>query len=143
MKNIITCICLLFAAGLMAQTTPSRSSQARKINMAKTNGKVITNSSTEKMTDSVSAAAIKGDIGIETSAVDGGLVILGFTTDNSTARAAKLKEGDIITSINSKKIATVEDLENAIAAYEPGDVVTVSYTRGVRELTKEVRINRR
>ena len=52
MKHIITCICLMFVTGLMAQTTPMSSSEARKVNMSRTNGKVTLSSSNEVMTDS-------------------------------------------------------------------------------------------
>lgn len=142
MKHIITGICLMFVTGLMAQTTPMSSSEARKVNMSRTSGKVALSNSSKVMTDSNVTAMGKSDIGVSTSAVDGGLEILGFA-DNSTARAAKLKVGDIITAVNSKQVTTLEELTTAIAAYEPGDVVTVKYNRGTRKLTKEVRLNRK
>jgi len=131
----------MFATGLMAQTTPTSSSEARKTNMSRINGKAAINTN-QVMTDSNVTSIGKSDIGVRTSAVDGGLVILGFS-DNSTARAAKLKGGDVITAINSKQVTTLEELNTAIAAYEPGDVVTVKYNRGTRKLTKEVRLNRK
>ena len=140
MKHIITCICLMFVTGLMAQTTPMSSSEARKVNMSRTSGNVTMSSNNQVMTDSNVTAIGKSDIGVRTSAVDGGLVILGFS-DNSTARAAKLKAGDVITAVNSKEVTTLEGLNTALAAYEPGDVVTVKYNRGTRKLTKEVRLN--
>lgn len=140
MKHIITCICLMFVTGLMAQTTPMSSSEARKVNMSRTSGNVTMSSNNQVMTDSNVTAIGKSDIGVRTSAVDGGLVILGFS-DNSTARAAKLKAGDVITAVNNKQVTTLEGLNTALAAYEPGDVVTVKYNRGTRKLTKEVRLN--
>lgn len=143
MKYIITCVCLMLVTGLMAQSTPSSSSEARKVNMTRTNGKTAINNSNQVMTDSKVDAIGKSDIGVRTTAVDGGLEILGFATGSSTARAAKLKEGDIITSVNSKSVTTIDELNTAIAAFEPGDVVTISYTRGDRKLTKEVRVNRK
>ena len=130
----------MFVTGLMAQTTPMSSSEARKVNMSRTSGNVTMSSNNQVMTDSNVTAIGKSDIGVRTSAVDGGLVILGFS-DNSTARAAKLKAGDVITAVNNKQVTTLEGLNTALAAYEPGDVVTVKYNRGTRKLTKEVRLN--
>ena len=133
----------MFATGLIAQSTPANPSEARKANMSKINGKAALNNDTQTMTDGNVVAVIKGDIGVRTSAVDGGLVILGFDINNSTARAAKLKVGDVITSVGNVPVATIDDLNAAIATHEPGDVVTVSYKRGDRKLAKEVRINRK
>ena len=132
----------MFAAGLMAQTTPMSSSEARKINMSRINGKAALKNNNQVMTDS--NVTIKGTsyIGVNTTVVDGALVISGFA-DNSTARAAKLKVKDIITSVNSKSVTTVQELNAAIEAYEPGDVVTIGYTRGERKLTKDVRLNKK
>ena len=143
MKHLITCICLMLASGLMAQSTPTSSSEARKVNLSKTNGKASLSNNTDKMTDSDENLVSKSDIGVEISAVDGGLVILGFALDNSMAKAAKLKVGDIITAINSMSVRTIDEFNSVIATHEPGDVVTVKYTRGERKLTKEVRINRK
>jgi len=142
MKHIITCICLMFVTGLMAQTTPMSSSEARKVNMSRTNGKVTLSSSNEVMTDSKGTLIGKSDIGVRVSAVDGGLVILGFS-ENSTARASKLKAGDVITAVNSQLVTTHEELNTAIATYEPGDVVTIKYKSGDRNLTKDVLLNRK
>ena len=142
MKHIITCICIMLATGLMAQTAPSSSSEARRMNMSKINGKAALNNNAQVMTDGNANVFGKSDIGVKTSVVDGGLEILGFD-DNSMAKAAKLKKGDIITSVNNKIVATIEELDEAISSYEPGDVVTISYTRGIRKLTKEVRVNRK
>ncbi|MDC1508966.1 PDZ domain-containing protein [Saprospiraceae bacterium] len=142
MKNIITCICLMFVTGLMAQTTPMSSSEARKVNMSRTNGKVTLSSRNEVMTDSKGTLIGKSDMGVRVSAVDGGLVILGFS-ENSTARASKLKAGDVITAVNSQLVTTLEELNTAIATYEPGDVVTIKYKSGDRNLTKDVRLNRK
>ncbi len=54
-----------------------------------------------------------------------------ITTINSGSAAEKagLKENDIITKIDDKKIATPTDLTEAIAAKKVKDVVTVTYSR--------------
>ena len=144
MKQIITCICLLFTTAMMAQTTPSPSSDARKINMSKTNSRVGLSKVTIGKTDSpVITAATKGDFGINVTSVEGGVEIKEFTYDNSSARAAKMLKGDIIIAVNSKTISNQADLNAALSAYQPGDVLTVQYTRGTRNLAKDVRIGRK
>ena len=141
MKQIITCICLLLATGMMAQTTPTRSSEARKTNMSRTNARTAISKVTVGMTDGpASSAMTKGDFGINVSPVEGGVEIKEFTYVNSSAKAAKMLKGDIITKVNSKVISNQAELSAALAAYQPGEVVTVHYTRGIRNLTKDVRI---
>jgi serine protease Do len=78
--------------------------------------------------------------------------LLGVTTDNeeydskksegavitnvnkgSAAEKAGLKEGDIITKINDKKITDFESLTEAVGSYKPKDEVTVYYKRNGKE----------
>ena len=44
-----------------------------------------------------------------------------------------LKEGDVITRIDDKKIENPDDLSAAIKAHKPGDKVTVTYLRDKKE----------
>jgi len=37
--------------------------------------------------------------------------------------------GDVITAVNGKTVSSAEDLVTAIAAYKPGDVVTLTVNR--------------
>jgi len=137
MKYIITCLCLMMTVSMMAQ---SNSNDSRKTNMSRLNGKAMTNTQVG-VTDSPAANSMKtGSLGIDVKAVEGGVSIVDYSYQNSSARAAKLQPGDIITGINSKTIANAEDLANAMKAYDLGDVVTVKYMRGKRRLVKNVRI---
>ena len=47
----------------------------------------------------------------------------------SAADAAGMEEGDIITELDGKTIASVDDLTSALTAYEPGDTAEVTVMR--------------
>jgi S1-C subfamily serine protease len=49
------------------------------------------------------------------------------------AEAAGLADGDIITAVDDEAVLTVDELSAAIAAHEPGDTVTISYTTAAGE----------
>lgn len=142
MKQIITCICLMFTTAMIAQTTPTRSSEARKTNMSKMNARTGISKVTLGSSDGPAASTMKGNFGISAAAVDGGVEIKDFAHKNSSARAAKMKKGDIITAINSKTVDSPAKLSEILATFDLGDVVTVHYKRGTRTLSKEVRIGR-
>lgn len=143
MKSVITCICLLFASVMMAQNAPTSSSEARKVNMSRTNARSATPQVSVKPTDGLVENTSKGDFGITVAPVEGGVEIKDFAYQNSTARAAKLQKGDVITGINSKTVSNQEELTTVLASYDLGDVVTVHYNRDTRTLTKDVRIGRK
>ncbi|HEY5659609.1 MAG TPA: trypsin-like peptidase domain-containing protein [Gaiellaceae bacterium] len=48
---------------------------------------------------------------------------------NTPAAKAKLRAGDVITSLAGTKISTSDELRSAISAHKPGDKVTVTFTR--------------
>jgi S1-C subfamily serine protease len=71
----------------------------------------------------VELAQEQGDTGVAVQAAISGM----------PAEAAGLAEGDIITAVDDEKVLTVEELSAAIAAHEPGDSVTISYTTAAGE----------
>lgn len=89
--------------------------------------------------------AIAGDH-FKTFTIDSNRVMLGVTTEKaakgaeiqdvtkeSGAAKAGLKEGDVITKIDDKKIETANDLSKAIKAHKAGEKVTVTYLRDDKE----------
>jgi len=60
------------------------------------------------------------------------------TTDDSAARSAGLKKGDIITNIDGKEIDSFADLSLSIGRKRPGDKVTITYMRDGKSHTATV-----
>jgi Do/DeqQ family serine protease len=57
-----------------------------------------------------------------------GAYVAGFS-ENSAAKEAGIKEGDIITEINGVKIKTVAQLQEQVGRYRPGDNIEVTINR--------------
>jgi serine protease Do len=73
-------------------------------------------------------------LGVTTEKSDeGDGVTIEQITKESAAAKAGLKEGDIITKIDDKKIENSDQLTGAIRAHKPGDKVTVTYLRDKKE----------
>jgi serine protease Do len=68
-----------------------------------------------------------------------GLYVAG-TIPNSGAGKAGIKKGDFIISINGEPVSTQPELQEKIARYQPGDHVTVVYSRGGKENTANVEL---
>lgn len=58
--------------------------------------------------------------------------------DNGAAKEAGLKEGDIIVSLDGKKITKMSELQEHVTMYSPGDKVTVGVLRDKKEKTFDV-----
>jgi serine protease Do len=58
-----------------------------------------------------------------------GVYVMGLSK-NSSAAAAGLKEGDIITQINGVGVNTSSQLQEQVARFRPGDKIKVTYLRG-------------
>lgn len=78
-------------------------------------------------------------LGIVTDENDKGAEINSVTKE-SAAEKAGLKKGDIITSIDSKKVKDAEDVSEAIRSHKPGDKVAINILRDGKEqkLTAEL-----
>ena len=70
--------------------------------------------------------------------IDG--VYVSDVVDGGGALAAGIKQGDIITAINGKKIKTMNELQETIVQYRPGDKVTVTLIRDKKEKQFDVEL---
>ncbi|MFF8292013.1 S1C family serine protease [Streptomyces sp. NPDC016309] len=93
---------------------------------------------TGRVTDSGRAALnITGRTVLTDDYRPGGVAIVEVSRGGAAADAG-LRAGDIITRLNSTPITTMTSLLEALASAEPGDEVTVTYTRGGRPATARV-----
>ena len=74
----------------------------------------------------------KAMLGVTTDEVENGVKIQSITKQ-SAAEKSGLKEGDIITKVDDKKIETPDDLSDIIQDHKPGDKVTVTFIRDKKE----------
>jgi serine protease Do len=97
------------------------------------NGKTVEDFDSEN--EKVDSVAFLGVI----TEIDDKGVKINTISDESAASEAGLKEGDVITKINDKKIETPSDLSDAITSYQPKDEITITYIRnGKTKSTKAV-----
>ncbi|HET7732690.1 MAG TPA: Do family serine endopeptidase, partial [Paludibacter sp.] len=54
---------------------------------------------------------------------------IGKVTDNSAAKKAGVKEGDIINNVNGVSVKSATELQEQIGRYRPGDKITVTVVR--------------
>lgn len=71
-------------------------------------------------------------LGVTTQKDEEGALIKSITKE-SAAEKAGLKENDVITKIDDRKITEPDDLSAAIKEYKPGDKVKVTYIRDKKE----------
>jgi serine protease Do len=71
-------------------------------------------------------------LGVTTEKVNEGVEIQDITNE-SAAEKAGLKENDIITKIDDKKIEDPDQLSKVIRAHKPGDKVNITYLRDKKE----------
>jgi S1-C subfamily serine protease len=62
---------------------------------------------------------------------------------NGAAKAAGVREGDIISSIDGQAVTSRESLAKTLKARDPGELVTLKITRGEEALTIEVTLGHR
>lgn len=71
-------------------------------------------------------------LGVVTEDADGGVKVTEITNE-SAAKKAGIKEGDIITKINDTKIDDPDKLTEAVRKHKPGEKVTVTLLRDKKE----------
>ncbi len=65
-------------------------------------------------------------------------VYVAEVTEDGAAAAAGIKEGDVITSVDGKKITKMSELQEATMKYNPGDKAVVGFIRDKKERTVNV-----
>ncbi|ANE52235.1 PDZ domain-containing protein [Flavisolibacter tropicus] len=80
-------------------------------------------------------------LGVVTDENDKGAEI-STVSKESAAEKAGLKEGDIITKIDDKKIEGTEDVTKAVQAHKPGDKVKITYLRDGKEKTTTAELSK-
>ena len=68
---------------------------------------------------------------------------VGKISDNSAAKKAGMKEGDIINNINGVPVKSATELQEQIGRYSPGDKITVTVVRKDTEEKLEVELKNR
>jgi S1-C subfamily serine protease len=68
--------------------------------------------------------------------VDG--VYVAEVTDDGAAADAGLKSGDVIVSVDGKKITKMSELQEATTKYRPGDKAQIGYIRDKKEKTATI-----
>lgn len=63
--------------------------------------------------------------------------------EDSPAAKAGLKEGDVVTEVNGKEVAGIDDLRNEVRDLKDGDTVKITYKRGGSSRTAEIKIAKR
>jgi len=67
-------------------------------------------------------------------------VYVSRVNNNSAAAEAGIKRNDVIISINNASVNSMPELQEQVARFRPGDVLTLGIIRNGRSLEKEVRL---
>jgi len=86
--------------------------------------------------------AFLGVSGTDTTSGPAGALISGVV-DDSPAREAGLRVGDLVTAYDGQQIESFTDLAAAVRADQPGDTVTLTIQRGDEELAVEATLSER
>ncbi|MGJ7033506.1 PDZ domain-containing protein [Niabella hirudinis] len=78
----------------------------------------------------------KAMLGVVTQKTDDGVAVVNVS-EESAADKAGLKEGDIITAVDGKKIDAPDELSAAIKDKNPGDKVSIAYKRDGKSYTSQ------
>lgn len=81
-------------------------------------------------------------IGISTQGADDGLIVQAVATDSPAARAG-LNDGDIISSLNNRKLTAPIEFSEAIHARAAGEIVTLKVRNARGERVVEVKLAKR
>lgn len=74
------------------------------------------------------AGSKQGYLGVKPQTVAGGVMLVEVSQNEAGAKAG-LRDGDIVTSIANHRMVDITDLVNEIRNHQPGDEVTIEFTR--------------
>ena len=69
-----------------------------------------------------------------------GVMVIGFYKINGKYHKSDLVEGDIITKVEDENVANIEDLSLALEKYVNKDKINITYKRGEKEKTTEIKL---
>jgi putative serine protease PepD len=78
-------------------------------------------------------------LGVSISSASTGARV-GSVRSGTPAARAGLKAGDVVTALDGKRMNSSGELESAIAAHEPGDTVSLTYTRNGTTHTVQLKL---
>ncbi len=84
----------------------------------------------------------KASLGVIIEDTDQGVIIEDFV-ENSGAKNAGLRRGDVILKVDKKYIFSDVGLVEALSPYDPGEKIKVKVLRDGKEKTKKVKLSRR
>ena len=64
--------------------------------------------------------------------------VVGEVSPGSLGEKAGLKEGDIVTQVNMFRVSNADDLQKALLALKPGNIVAVMFLRGNENRKSEI-----
>jgi S1-C subfamily serine protease len=70
----------------------------------------------------------------DASRQDDGVGVLSVVADGPAAQAG-LREGDVVVKVGDRNIRSLEDLNQALQQYKPGDSVAIGIRRGSEQLS--------
>jgi putative serine protease PepD len=73
-----------------------------------------------------------------TDSEDGSGAVVAQVDEGTPAADAGLQQGDVITKVDDTEVTSGSDLTSAIRSHQPGDKVTITYTRDGDQKTAEV-----
>ena len=65
-------------------------------------------------------------------------VYVGKVEEGGAGDAAGLKEGDVITAVDGKKVSKMSELQELLSSKRPGDKASITYMRNKKKITKTV-----
>ena len=86
-------------------------------------------------------ASERGHLGVNCSSDQGlGGLLVQQVTDDSAARRAGVRKGDVIVSINDRPLSLVEQLVRELRGHKPGEQVDLIIRRGEKEISLQAKL---